>query len=334
MTFSDYWLAQWLDENEINSDWEIGHVLNAKSGIKSLERSISKASHKYDSFYAEVLNDSIVAGRKLDLSGSMSCPTYECMRRRIDSTFKRVWHYFDQIVVEGLAPRLLTEQIRTSNEEDLYLTFMMIREQARLLLYLREIGAERFVVFAPKAHAFCQEHWEQHARDLGLAAAIDESRRKKTIKKIIDTSEFAINEDGNGWFVTVTGDYFSEPESKLLIPRKGVTVDCPPSRDDITAWIISTYATAMVSDVSLAQRLGLPLVQPVSLPWITRPYGTDSKRKAEDDAVIRVGLPVFDSLSTQDFLKLREDERPAFEAFRTGRSQAIEAIQAGGITAF
>lgn len=57
----------------------------------------------------------------------------------------------------------------------------------------------------------------------------------------------------------------------------------------------------MMSDASLARDLSLPLVEPVSLPWISRPYRNGDKGK-EDDAVIRVGLPVFDSLSTKDFL--------------------------------
>jgi hypothetical protein len=81
----------------------------------------------------------------------------------------------------------------------------------------------------------------------------------------------------------------------------------------------------MILDVSVARRLTLPLVEPVSLPWISRPYRNGNKRKADDDAVIRVGLPVFDSLSTKDFLKLREDERPAFETFRAELRNAIQS---------
>ncbi len=106
MTASHYWLAQWLDENEIHSEWELEHALSSKSGVKGLLDSVFSAGQKVQAGEVEypdsdALGDSIVAGRKLDLSGRESCPSYGCMRQQIDSTFKRVWHYFDQIVVEG-----------------------------------------------------------------------------------------------------------------------------------------------------------------------------------------------------------------------------------------
>ncbi len=195
-----------------------------------------------------------------------------------------------------------------------------IRDQALLLLYLREIGAEHFVAFAPKSHVLCEEHWEEIARDLGLAAISDESGRRKLVKDIIESSDFEITKwkHPNRWHINVTGKYFSEPIGTVVFRRR------PPAHEEITHYIISNYAAAIISDVTLAQHLTLPLVEPVSLPWISRPYRDSSKREPEDDAVIRVGLPVFDSLSTKDFLKLREDERPAFETFRAELRNAIQ----------
>jgi hypothetical protein len=336
MTASQYWLAQWLDENEIHSEWEIDHTLHTQSGVRGLIEAVFKAAQEIQEGRAEypssnVLSDPIVAGRRLDLSSSASCPAYECMKRQIDTIFKQLWHYFDQVVVEGLAPLSLAREIGDTGAEPPPNAMMKIREQARLLLYLREIGAEQLVIFAPKPHAFCQQHWEQHARDLGLAEIIDESRQKNTIKEIVKSSKFDITEtDRDGlpaWQITVVGEYFSVPWSRnafsLHIAKRS---NAPPTPEDVTRWMIGNRATEMISDVSLARRLASPLVEPISLPWISsQPHRDDSKRTAEDDAVVRIGLPVFDSLTTKDFLKLREDERPAFETFRAELRKAIQS---------
>lgn len=106
MATSRYWLAQWLDDNDIRHDWEIDHVLNSKSGRRNCLNTIREASQQTQPEVTQntdlsQLSDSIVAGRRLDLSGTVSCSSYGCLRKDIDSSFKRLWHYFDRIVVEG-----------------------------------------------------------------------------------------------------------------------------------------------------------------------------------------------------------------------------------------
>lgn len=330
MTASNYWLARWLDENEIRHEWELDHLLHTQSGGEGLIEAVFRASQETRESGLEYTdtrdcNDSIVAGRKLDLSGMASCPAYECLRQGIDSTLKRVWHYFDRIVVEGLSPIWTAEEIRKTDAEHFPLTMMKIRDQARLFLYLREIGADNFVIFAPKSHAFCEKHWDIHARELGLAVVVDDSHHDDTVRRIIKSSDFLIRESHHpdGWHVTITGKYFDRPEYATFFHTKEGGVGDPPTPEEIACSIISNRATAMISDVGLARRLELPLVEPVDLPWI-------SQRKAniksvEDNSAIRIGLPVFDNLTTKDFLKLREDERPDFEAYRAGLQREIQS---------
>jgi hypothetical protein len=330
MTASHYWLAQWLDENEIHSEWEIDHALSSKSGVEGLTESVFRASQEIEEGRARypspnIFGDSIVAGSKIDLSGKVSCPSYGCMKEVIDTSFKRLWHYFDQIVVEGLAPHQLVYEIRNAATEDFPNIINRMREQARLLLYFREIGAERSVIFAPKTGALGD--WRQNARDLGLAI-IDESLDDRTILKVVESSTFNITEVGSDspeWDIVVRGKYFTGPEYNNFHVRKAKTSgDPPPTPEQVTRWIIRRRAMEMTQDVSLAQHLSLPLVEPVNLPWISQPYPDGNKRRAEGDAVIRIALPVFNSLTTKDFLKLREDERPSFEIFRTELRKAVE----------
>src|SRR4051794_38215426 len=47
----------------------------------------------------------IVAGRALDLSGSLDVYAWEIMQQRVDALFQRVWHYFDRVLIVGADAR-------------------------------------------------------------------------------------------------------------------------------------------------------------------------------------------------------------------------------------
>ena len=179
----------------------------------------------------------------------MACPTYNCMRKTIDSTFRRVWHYFDQIVVEGLSPRILAYEVGDQDEVAQSRTLLSIRDQARLLLYLREIGADQFVVFSDKTYAFCDEHWLQHAKELGIAATMDESQRRKIAQKLIRTSNFSVEQiDSYFWCANVSGKYFDNP-FYFLFHGEDISVAPELKLEDIVEYIIASHGAAMISDV-------------------------------------------------------------------------------------
>ncbi len=331
MSGSDYWLAQWLDENEIASDWEIDHVLHTLPGQRALLTKIEEAEERLHGVGLvrpdeDLLTDSIVAGRRLDLSGSLSCPAYECLRKEIDTTFKNVWHYFDNIVVEGLSPRTVAESLQSKNDESRSLEVFTIKEQAKLLLYLREIGAEKFIVFANKTFHFCQEHWLEHAKKLGISDALNESKHQSLIDRIVKSSRFQILDHvGDTWHVEITGGIFDEPRSLVCVGEG------EPTHEELACFILSNLATATISDVELARRLALPLLEPTTMTWLSSRSGRTASRKNAkknsiptlEDVAIALKLPVFDHLETRDLIKIREDERPDFEAFRSALRTAI-----------
>ena len=269
------------------------------------------------------LRDSIVAGCRLDLSGVMGCPSYNCMRETIDSTFKRVWHYFDQVVVEGLSPQFLADEVGSKDEAARSRAFLKIRDQARLLLYLREIGTDRFIIFSHKTHNYCSDCWLQHAKELGIAAAMDESRRRKIAQELIKTSSLSIEQiDSYHWIVSISGKFFDDP-FHLVFRGGDVSADPEPKLEDVVEYIIAYHGAAMISDVELSRRLALPLVEPVSMPWITSRKSQEASCQ-EVEVAVRLNLPVFDNLPVGDFIKIREDERPEFETFRAALRTAIQ----------
>ena len=44
MSISQYWLARWLDNNEINHDWEIDHALNSAGPLRDLTDRIQQGN--------------------------------------------------------------------------------------------------------------------------------------------------------------------------------------------------------------------------------------------------------------------------------------------------
>jgi hypothetical protein len=316
---STYWLSEWLDENEIHAEWEIDHVLHSGIHIRRLFEFIVQKAHDPQSLPSNV-GDSIVAGTKVDLSGSLGCCALECLRNTIDCGFKNLWHYFDKIIVQGLdARRVVIENEGPLSGERLSALLQSIIDQAKLVLYLRSIGAEDFVVFANKPHMFCEDHWREHARELGIEAVLDEKQQTTLISRIIRSSKIEIEKlDDELWHASVSSPFFGGT-SDLLIPAAK-----RPSKHSVAFGLLGDYATAMIADVALAREMMLPLVEQTDASWIAK---ASQKRSplTEKDVILEINFPVFDELSTADFLKLRSDEQPYFERFRASLRQAIAA---------
>ena len=317
---STHWISRWIDENEIHAEWEIDHVLHSEIGIKRLFEFIEECFNKPSQANFPRIGDAIVAGSKIDLSGTIGCCALECLQNTIDSGYKNLWHYFDKIVVEGLDPsRVVAQMEEPFSERKLMQVMSTVVDQAKLVLYLRGIGAEDFVIFAEKPHHFCQDHWLQHARELGIGNALDENQHGKLISRIIRASKIEIEKMSDDyWWAAVDSPFFDGTSNLLISNAKR------PTKTSIACGLLQDYATAMIADVGMARQMMLPLVEPADVSWVAK-----SKQKrspiTEKDVVLELNFPVFDELSTSDFLKLRSDEQPHFERFRASLRQAIAA---------
>jgi hypothetical protein len=83
---------------------------------------------------------------------------------------------------------------------------------------------------------------------------------------------------------------------------------------------VSGYAGAAILDSAAARELSLPLVQPARVPGV----GSKKNVPLEGQVAIELQLPAFTQLNASDFLRLREDERPAFERFRKALHDQIK----------
>ena len=313
-----YWLYQWLDEMEIRTEWELNNVLRDRAHFKRLAE-----LHEADA-EANVrsipISNSIVAGRSLDLSGSIDCGGYPCLRRDVDVAFLRMWHYFDGIVIASIEHRTTREAAQ--NDGDAYIAQTFLMDHLRILLYLRSVNADQWVTFVDKDQGFIEDDWRPLARSLNVLDAFEGRRHEQIVKSIAKNTHFQVSRLRQGvWQVRLTGGYFTEPQRVTFSQRERPTID------DLSRRILANFGRAALEDVATAEQLGLPLAHPTTVPWI-------SSRKhvpTQEEVAIQLHLPVLSDLNVADFLKLREDERPAFEKFRKGlRDQIRSQLAAAG----
>lgn len=311
---STYWMYDWLDENEVKAPWEINNAIGTARGFKRLAELQEEAFAAEENSEQILPQRSIVAGRSLDLSGNIACGGYACLQRDIDMGFLQIWHYFDGIVVSRLNPGLVYDAVRNDGRGGFARTRVL--DYLRILLYIRAIGAEPWVTFADKAQELHDHDWRSLARSLNVIDAFEGPRNEQLVKAIARNTHFNVRRiQANQWDVHVSGGYFKTGQSTVM------NQSTRPTIEDLSRRILKNYGLAAIEDVAAAQNLSLPLVQPTSVPWISGKKHTPT----QDEVALQLRLPVFSDLNVADFLKLREDERPAFELFRTGLRDQIQS---------
>jgi hypothetical protein len=154
-----FWMFDWLDDHNITSTADVAELLPKYRVVDDL-RTRAEGWQRKQSVAKRGDVVSLVAGAGIDLTGGdlIICPSPECMRRQVDTLFKRAWHYFDEMVVQDVfTPALLDELDGAPYGFDVIRDVFLSHLEP--LLYLREIGAEYLVDFQPKILP-CKEHWE------------------------------------------------------------------------------------------------------------------------------------------------------------------------------
>ena len=191
-TDHQYWLFDWLDQYSVK-DLDKARKLLSNEAAREEMRSLAKGSAS--NRHQDRVN-SILAGRGIDLSGHLDCNGASCRRRQVDELFRRVWHYFDKIVVADAVRHEVgwhwnqpSEQVRE-----------WVLSHIDVLLYLRQIGAESLLEFSEKP-ALCENHWRQHAAETGLDALLQSA--DETILELVNggTWDFTPDHDGGVNFV-------------------------------------------------------------------------------------------------------------------------------------
>jgi hypothetical protein len=261
----------------------------------------------------------IVGGRGLDLSGELKGSTSEELIQEAEDLFGQVWHYFDQIVVEGYTPRRCVLMYENG---DFDLCVERASSHSALLLYLRDIDALDALIFRQKPDP-CIEHG--HDRELLDRAGLEriktqgptllEELAKGEVVDVVDHLDHLHYE----YFHPLLGDCFG---SLWHGQYEAAVVDEDSLKRQVASNRFELHAEYMAADAFMATELSAPLAMAVPL------HETVKKRLVSgttvDDVALRLNLPVLHGISPQELVRLRQEEAESFERFRTALRAAIK----------
>jgi hypothetical protein len=309
-----YWLFQWIDACGIRSvDQARKHLRDTASKRAIVDLAAAQP------YTTEPLppgtTPSLVAGRGLDLSGDLDCLHWECRRRQVDHLITRVALYFDRVVIVGApAHQVVTDfEVLDPGQFD-----ERLLSHIQLLLYLREIGAEKLLYFRQKPPA-CKLHWRERTQDAGMGEIADFTDREA--ERLQELAEIYLKPHENHF------DYqFDHPDFEHSVwGAIDAGVDAGNSRVEldrrVCAAVFQKYLVHLASDVRAANSLQSPLG--CSVKYHNRLLSFLRRPSAVPDVAFALALPVLSGVPPSELLRLRSEEQDAFTRFRQALSQAI-----------
>lgn len=127
-------------------------------------------------------------------------------------------------------------------------------QRVRLLLYLRDIGADKYVQFAHKVDGMCSLHFREYAErnKLGIEAIFSEDLERIVVQRIASEGQFRVSSYKDGeWHYEIrhpaTGMITGELAHSDMSRR--------PGNEDIARDAFGTYCCGLIADVSASRTL-------------------------------------------------------------------------------
>jgi hypothetical protein len=310
-----FWLYEWIDQNGISSPRAAARVLKDKKALSTLHEFAAAVPYTTEQLPRDI-DSPIVAGRAIDLSGALDCSAFDCLVKQIDNLFSRVWHYFDEIVVEGLSPYNAAKMIESGWDH----TKERIETHVRLLLHIRDIGAEDLLIFRQKAPA-CVLHYRQHLAETKLEGLLDNA--SWLIDQLAQQGQLVeIRQHDDHWHYTFDHPMLEHRQWGSFRLEEGSTDPATDPNRAVAEAIFKEYSAHLVSDVRTANYLSSPLAASVSLhsEVLDLPRG----EVTEAEVALELSLPVLQGVPAAELIKVRRDEALSFERFRSSLRGAIQ----------
>lgn len=313
MTKQSFWLYEWIDTYEIRDVEQARVILSDARARRGLQRRAADVPFTTENI---PISDcpTIVAGQAVDLSGNLDCFAWECKKQQIDKLFSRVLHYFDRVVVVGPAAHLYATHLDVIDDTATIVERLLT--DIRLLLYIREIGAEDLFLFRQKRPP-CEEHLEKHLEEVGLD--LHSMLPDRLIESVMwkadidiedghDSLEYAFNHPD--FEHTVWGGLArSNRRSKMQMVR------------DVTKSVLRRYLASLASDLYTSKVLRSPLGSSVQL------HGQFlrgvNQRPDHNGIAFEMRLPILENVSPKVLVRIRQDEQEHFKKFRESLRLAI-----------
>ena len=307
------WLYDWIDTLGI-TDWRQAETLIKEGGLR---RDLQKRAADVPYTVEEIsLGDipTIVAGQAVDLSGELDCLHWDCLKKQVDSLFSRIWHYFDRVVVVGASAHRFSDLLDRDLHPDVVERLVTY---VRLLLYIRQIGAEPLFVFREKRPP-CEIHFEDHMREVGLDPGL--MLADDLVEQLASKAEISAKPHEDHLDYT-----FNHPEFEHTVwgsvDKNAATTDVQ-LRHAVTLSVLKKYLSSLASDIHSSRVLNSPLGSTVHLHGQLLKIIKAGLQEAH--VAFELKLPVLQGVQPEVLLKLRRDEESYFERFRQSLRLAIK----------
>jgi hypothetical protein len=273
-----FWLYKWIDEQGVASQRDARRALKSKKAFARLQELIAQRPRMLQPLPSDATNP-IVAGRAIDLSGQLDCNHPDCLKKRVDDLFGKVWHYFDQIVVEGLRGYEVEELLEEGNRDQ---ALDLLKSHIQNLLYISSIGAEELLVFRRKP-PMCALHYRDHLEEAGLVGVLEDS--SGLIDQLLEGGQVdELRQHGDHWHYTYNHPMLEHTQWGTIVPEEDSPDPLADPQKAIATAIFKEYSGHLVSDVRMAKGLTAPLAASVSL------HGQVLDRYAPEATVGQVAL--------------------------------------------
>jgi len=310
----DFWLYKWIDEFEVTNQATSQSALSNKKALRRLRELADLADlteHEAPSPYEEVEN-ALVLGRDMDLSGDLDCCLDVSKTHQIDLHFGRLMHYFDRLIVSGPSACRYSSLLEYRTEQAL----RGIASHIEALVYVREIGAEDIIKFQPK-YSIDSRKYRKIAKQFGLASVLDceDAVTSLFVREGVFSHIRACEREAH-WHFNF-GHPLLEHDLDIVLWQKK-----KPAKRQMARRAFDYYAALLTSDSVSSQLMNLPLGSNADL-HATMFSGPKSEFIISETA-LNIYLPVLDGIPLRDIIRLRRDEHDHFVKFQSALRAGIK----------
>ncbi|WP_148112939.1 hypothetical protein, partial [Actinoplanes sp. ATCC 53533] len=314
-----HWLYDWIDEFEITESDTLRQRIRFPGAMNRLYE-LAKGADKTQPSPAAI-PASLLASMGMDVPSGL-CSAAACRTRAIDREFGQLLHYFDYFLMQGPTHKTYLNILDSRRGNDWFQDFFTsLWNDVTMLLHLRKIGMDRYIVFinkptsAPRAEV---DSWisSLHTPLLNSIAEIAE------VAKLV-SREGGVEIEQTGprrWSVGLVHPLFSGSPGMRVVQKTR------PKKAAAAAALIQQQMSALFFDSQAAKEHGAPPVSLLEPSFFQRDKTTGAA--TVDQVALNLDIPVLANLETAELLKLRESEYEHFERFRKTLVEAIaEAIE-------
>jgi hypothetical protein len=308
VTGDEYWLYRWIDDHNVRSAGDAENLLNDRVGVADLRAKACDYPSSRKGRADQRLT--IAAGAAIDFSGRLNCPAAACRKQQVDQLLRKVWHYFDCVIVADSIGHAVAchwnEHPKRYREE--------VAQTVGVLLYLREIGADSLLGFVEKDRHDCELHWRRHAKEAGLQRIL--AAADAMVPQLAREGKFTFRNRKSG-----LGFRFEHPQLEHTIWGDLTSRELRRDRKIAAAQaVVRRYVAYLTTDVVTAADCESPLGTAVD---VHEQLLTEGGGNIVGSAPFGLILPVLEHVPVRYLLKLRADEGDAFIRFQQSLRKAM-----------